>query len=49
MIKLKWYAILQVVMWVLSKVMQDENNNGKPDIFEGENNEVQTKTEQETK
>lgn len=42
---MKWYAILQVVMWVLSKVMQDENRNGKPDLFEKGNNEVPEKTQ----
>lgn len=32
---MKWFAILNVIVWLLEKIAKDENNNGKPDIFEG--------------
>lgn len=43
--RMNWYAILQIVMWVLSKVMTDENKNGKPDIMEKKDGTVQEENE----
>lgn len=38
---MNWYAIMNIVMWIIGKVMADDNNNGKPDLFEkGSENEL---------
>lgn len=32
---MSWFQILQLIAFVVDKVLKDEDQNGKPDLFEG--------------
>lgn len=34
-VKMKWIPVLNTIVWILTKIMTDDDKNGMPDVLEG--------------